>query len=78
MNERQQIIYMQVRILRLASEKWKEPIEKVSELFVQYGVLSYIEECFAMFHVEGDEAILEDVAIYLKNKGGLNYAETGR
>ena len=25
MNERQQIIYMQTRIMRLASEKWNEP-----------------------------------------------------
>ena len=69
MNERQQIIYMQTRILRLASEEWNKPIEVIAELFAQYGVLHYIEECFGIFHVEGDEAVLEDVATYLKSKG---------
>ena len=69
MNERQQIIYMQTRIMRLASEEWNKPIEVIAELFAQYGVLHYIEECFGIFHVEGDEAVLEDVATYLKNKG---------
>lgn len=69
MNERQQIIYMQTRIMRLASEEWNKPISIIAELFAQYGVLRYIEECFGIFHVEGDEAVLEDVATYLKNKG---------
>ncbi len=69
MNERQQIIYMQTRIMRLASEEWNKPIAIIAELFAQYGVLRYIEECFGIFHVEGDEAVLEDVATYLKNKG---------
>ena len=69
MNERQQIIYMQTRIMRLASEEWNKPIEVIAELFAQYGVLHYIEECFGILHVEGDKAVLEDVATYLKNKG---------
>lgn len=69
MNERQQIIYMQTRIMRLASEEWNKPIEIIAELFAQYGVLHYIEECFGIFHVEGDEAVLEDVVTYLKSKG---------
>lgn len=69
MSERQQIIYMQTRIMRLASERWKKPMEIVAKLFAEYKALQYIEECFDMFHVEGDEAILEDVEIYLKNRG---------
>lgn len=69
MNERQQIIYMQTRLMRLASEEWKKPIEIITGLFAKYGVLQYIEECFGIFHVEGDEAILDDITIYLKNKG---------
>ena len=74
MNERQQIIYMQTRIMRLASEEWNKPIEVIAELFAQYGVLHYIEECFGIFHVEGDEAVLEDVATYLKSKGATGNA----
>lgn len=69
MSERKQILYMQTRILRLASEKWNKPIELVSGLFTRYDALRYIEECFDMFHIEGDEAILEDVEAYLRNRG---------
>lgn len=44
MNERQQIIYMQTRIIRLASEKWKKPIVAIAELFEEHHVLQYIEK----------------------------------
>lgn len=74
MSERQQIIYMQVRIIRLASEEWNKPIEMIVELFARHNVLQYIEECFGIFHVEGDEAVLEDIITYLKNKEVADYA----
>ncbi len=77
MSERQQIIYMQTRIMRLASERWNKPMEAISKLFTKYDALRYIEECFDMFHVEGDEAILEDVEIYLKNRGMREGAGAG-
>ena len=69
MNERQQIIYMQTRIIRLASEEWSKSVGIIARLFAKYEVLQYIEECFDIFHVEGDQAVLEDVTTYLKNKG---------
>lgn len=71
MGERQQIIYMQIRLIRLASEKWNMSLEKLIEIFTEYKVLQYIEKCFGIFHVEGDEAILEDIESYLKNRGML-------
>lgn len=69
MNEKQQITYMQVRLIRLASEEWQMSIKKVAEMFTEYKVLEYIRQCFALFHVEGDLAVLEDVKRYLSNKG---------
>lgn len=74
MNERQQIIYMQARIIRLASEKWGMSIKMIAELFSKFDVLRYIENCFGIFHVEGDDAIFEDVKMYLKNKGATGFA----
>ena len=43
MTEKQQIIYMQVRIMRLASEAWNLPIETISEIFSKFDVLQYIK-----------------------------------
>lgn len=76
MSEKQQIIYMQARMIRLASEEWNRPIEMIAELFAKHKVLQYMEDCFGIFHVQGDEAILEDVAAYLKNKGVAGDAGT--
>lgn len=69
MNENQQITYMQARLVRLASEEWDMSIKAVASLFAEFGVLSYIRECFGIFHVEGDNAVLDDIVDYLHNKG---------
>ena len=69
MSERQQIIYMQTRLIRLAAAEWNQTIGAVAELFTKYDVFQYIEECFGIFHVEGDAAVLDDITAYLKNRG---------
>ncbi len=69
MNEQQQILFMQIRILRKASERFGLSLKETAELFKKFGVLKYIRECFGIFHVEGDEAVFEDVKSYLKLKG---------
>lgn len=71
MSEREQITFMQTRIVRLASEEWSMPIEQVLELFKKTDVLSYIETGFGIFHCEGDEAVLEDIQTFLNKKGIL-------
>ena len=69
MDERQQITYMQIRIVRMASENWHRSLAEVTLLFDRYSVLEYIEDNFGLLHLEGDEAIFEDVCGYLRNKG---------
>lgn len=69
MSEKSQIIFMQARIIRLASEELGMSIQKINELFGEYDVLGFIEECFDLFHMEGDYAVFDDVLLYLKNKG---------
>ena len=69
MSERGEIIFMQVRLLRLASEEWHMPIQKVNELFDQYRILKFIEDCYGVFHMEGDHAVFDEIKTVLKNKG---------
>ena len=69
MNESQQILFMQIRILRMMAEKYSLSLKQVSELFEKYNVLSFIREGFGIFHVEGDEAVFEEVKAYLQAKG---------
>ena len=69
MSERSQITYMQVRIARMATEKWSLSVAEVARLFHQYQVFEFIRDCFGIFHVEGDEAIWEEIVPYLKARG---------
>ena len=69
MNERSQITYMQVRIVRMATEKLNLSVAEVASLFDQYQVFEFIRDCFDIFRVEGDDAIWEDIVPYLKARG---------
>ncbi len=72
MGERLQILYMQVRLLRLASERWNSTIDDTAKVFKDKGVFDYIAELWDLFHVEGDTAVLEDINEYIEAKGGVN------
>ena len=69
MGEKAEITFMQARLIRLASESWKMPIDKIVELFKKMNVFTYIEKGYGIFHCEGDEAVLEDINDYLERKG---------
>ena len=69
MSEKAEIKFMQTRLIRLASEEWHLPIEKIIELFKRVDVLGYIEKGYGIFHCEGDEAVLEDITEFLEEKG---------
>ena len=73
--EKQDIIFMQTRLLRLASEEWKLPIEKIVKIFSAMNLFDYIEKGYGIFHCEGDNAILDDVNEVLRKKGVDVYAE---
>lgn len=69
MSEKSEIIFMQVRLLRLASEEWNISIQRVNELFDQYRILKFIEDCYGVFHMEGDYAVLDEIKTLMRNKG---------
>lgn len=69
MSVKEEITFMQVRLIRLASEEWHLPVEKVIQLFQETDVLGYIEKGYGIFHCEGDEAVLEDITEFLDRKG---------
>ncbi|MCR5621576.1 MAG: DUF3791 domain-containing protein [Treponema sp.] len=71
MNESQQILFMQIRILRMMAERYSLSLKQVAEIFGQYDVLPFIREGFGIFHVEGDEAVFEEVKAYLLAKGAI-------
>ena len=69
MSEKEEILFMQTRLIRLAVEEWQLSMDKVLSLFKQAKVLDYIEKAYGSFHCEGDEAVLQDIEEYLDAKG---------
>ena len=68
MSEKTEITFMQTRLIRLASDEWNLPVEKIILLFKEADVLGYIEKCYGIFHCEGDEAVLEESTEFLQRK----------
>lgn len=69
MDEKTEITFMQTRLIRLASEEWHLPVEKIVHLFKEADVLEYIEKCYGIFHCEGDETVLGEIIEFLEEKG---------
>ena len=69
MSEKTEITFMQTRLIRLASEEWNLAVEQIIHLFKEANVLEYIEKCYGIFHCEGDESVLGDIAEFLERKG---------
>ena len=68
MSKNLQILYMQSRLVRLASARWNMPRDQVVQRFKNNRVFQYISDLWDYFHVEGDDAILCDVGEYLEGK----------
>lgn len=69
MSEETQALFMQARIVRLASLRWQTPIQRVATTLLDSGALAYVRDSFDFFHLEGDEAVLDDVEDYLQAHG---------
>ena len=69
MSESQQILFMQIRILRMMAEKYSLSLKQAAEMFGQYNVLAFIREGFGIFYVYVDEAVFEEVKSFLQAKG---------
>ena len=69
MEEKRQILFMQIRIFMMASQKFKLSLAETAQLFKAYDIMRYIREYYGIFHTEGDRAIFEDVKEYLKSRG---------
>lgn len=69
MSEQSQMIHMLVRVCRLAASRWDMALKDAVGILAPADALGYIRRNFGLFHMEGDEAVLDDVEEYLRAKG---------
>lgn len=58
-----------VRLFHKAMKKWHLSIDECADIFDEYEVDSYIDHAYEFFHVQGDEANLDDIRCYLIGRG---------
>lgn len=59
---------MQARLLRLAAKKWRVSIAQANAVFSAHKVWSFITEGYPALHTEGDEAVFEEISVFLNRK----------
>ena len=64
-----EVLYMEIRLVGAFIEKYKLTRAAVNEIFSKYKIWQYIESCYEVFHLNGDEYNLDDISEYLKGKG---------
>lgn len=69
MSEKLEMIFMQVRLIRLASEEWGVSIQEAAAIFDEFDVFQFIDDCYGLFHTEGDRAVLNEIEVLIKNRG---------
>ena len=66
-----EILFMEARIFAEYLRKFKMKPKEANGIFERYGIWNYIEECYDVLHMNGDEYILNDIEYILKKKGAL-------
>lgn len=69
MDRKDEMILIQVRLLRLATKTWHKEMPEVAKLFGQFKVYDFMQDMYEEFHVQGDSANLNEVEAYLRSHG---------
>lgn len=69
MDRKDEMILIQVRLLRLAAKTWHKEMPEVAKLFSQFKVYDFMQDMYEEFHVQGDSANLSEVEAYLRSQG---------
>ena len=66
-----EVLFMEVRLFSEYLRKFKMKPKDANRVFEKYGIWKYIEDCYDMLHMNGDEYILNDIEYILRKKGAL-------
>ncbi|MCC8126073.1 MAG: DUF3791 domain-containing protein [Clostridiales bacterium] len=67
--ERMNVTDMQCRIFRMAEKKWGLAPEVCADIFRQYDIFGFIDECYDSLHLNSYQCALDDVETLLHNQG---------
>lgn len=59
------VLNMQITIANCMRQEWNLDFRKISDLFDQYDLLSYIDTCYEEYNSMGIKGILHDLKSYI-------------
>ena len=66
-----EVLFMQMRIFGMLCKAHGLSSKEGNRIFDQYDIWNYIDECYELFHVSGDEYVANEVNKVLKLKGAF-------
>ena len=66
-----EVLYMEIRIFSAFIERFRMKASDVYYLFEKNGIWEYIESGYDVFHMNGDECVLNDVQQILIKSGAI-------
>ena len=66
-----EVLFMEVRVFRQFLERFHMTAKDAYEIFEANGIWNYIEDCYGILHMSGDECVLDDIQEILQKNGIL-------
>ena len=66
-----EVLYMEVRVFREFIRRFGLKAAEAYRLFEENDIWGYIESCYDVLHMSGDECVLEDIQKILNRKGAI-------
>ena len=62
---------MQQTLIRILAKAWNKSDSELSDIFMKYDVLSYIDVCYEKYNSTGNQGIIDDLKDYIEMQGGV-------
>ena len=66
-----EVLFMEIRVFREFLNRFKMKVKDAYDLFDANDIWGYIESCYDVLHMSGDECVLDDIQQILRKNGVL-------
>ena len=66
-----EVLYMEIRVFREFIRRYKLKTTDAYRIFDENDIWGYIESCYDVLHMGGDECVIEDIQKILSRNGAI-------
>lgn len=64
-----EVLYMQVRLFSMFCDEYQIDSKRANKIFNANKIWEYIDKCYGLLHLSGDEMAMDDITHILINNG---------